>query len=175
VTALRDVNLRSQPLNRSTTVGMARQGDALTVIGQDRFRVWWLILRPNGRFAWVAAQLVSRLEVTEIPVITDFFLVTSREAVIYAEPALEATEVVRVARDSRLPIMQEVSGDHIFYRVVLTDGREGWLHAEDGVLSDAVTESVLTTSGIRLASTPSASGTGTGARRSDDDADDDAD
>jgi Bacterial SH3 domain len=77
------VNLRSGPGVAFPVVGAAQQGDEFPVIAQareepDGVRSWYWIIRPGGRFAWIAAWIVDLCPgISEIPIAADTSVVNT--------------------------------------------------------------------------------------------------
>jgi len=65
------VNLRSGPGKDYNRVGRLPMGGTLEVAGRNIDSTWWLVVTPDGSFAWVSAMVVAAYNIDgSIPVVT---------------------------------------------------------------------------------------------------------
>jgi hypothetical protein len=65
------VNLRSGPGKNYNRVGRLSMGGTLEIVGRNIDSTWWLVITPDGSFAWVSAMVVAAYNVDgSIPVVT---------------------------------------------------------------------------------------------------------
>jgi hypothetical protein len=66
------VNLRGGPGDQYNKVGRMTQGESLEIVGRNSDASWWLVVSPEGYFAWVSGMVVNayNLNSTDLPVVS---------------------------------------------------------------------------------------------------------
>lgn len=65
------VNLRSGPGEQYYRVGRLPLGETLEIVGRNSDSSWWLVVTPDGSFAWVCSVYVAAFNVDDaLPVVT---------------------------------------------------------------------------------------------------------
>lgn len=99
------VNLRSGPGDHYVRLGRLPGGESLEIVGRNSDSSWWLVVMPNGSFAWVSSMVVAAFNVTDtLPVVSIPALLVQPEAAPDPSAASEASASSPVA-DPALPLL----------------------------------------------------------------------
>lgn len=75
------VNLRSGPGDHYVRLGRLPDGESLEIVGRNSDSSWWLVVMPDGSFAWVSSMVVDAFNVTQaLPVVSIPALLVQPEA-----------------------------------------------------------------------------------------------
>ncbi len=75
------VNLRSGPSDNYFRVGRLAKGESLEIVGRNQDSSWWLVVTPEGYFAWVCNNVVATYNLDgNIPVVAIPALLTQPNA-----------------------------------------------------------------------------------------------
>lgn len=115
-----DVVLRSLPSTQGKRLALLARGtpvEGLAKVGQ-----WWKVRTPSGQVGYVAGWLMgSEPPAEEAP---SGFVMASR-AYVRQGPSLESPPLTLLPRGTKVTLVAEEGG---WYRVLLKDGRQGWMH-----------------------------------------------
>lgn len=65
------INLRGGPGDEYNRVGRLAKGESLEIVGRNADSSWWLVVTPEGYFAWVCSKVVSAYNLTNnLPVVS---------------------------------------------------------------------------------------------------------
>ena len=116
----RKVNVRSEPrVSRETFVRQVAAGTQLKRIGKRSG--WYRVLLPDGVEAWISGTYAQP------GVARDILVVKPSHVNVRKSPSTSSDRVAAVTRGDRLP---KVEKQNNWYRLILPNGRRGWIRSD---------------------------------------------